>query len=152
MTDDGAGLEALSAFQEGYDVAAEGDFLDGGTLGLELLVYMEGYGRILVADCVTTGREPGTVVRIEGEDVPVAFSKVLSPHQMGLKDLLSVLELQGRMPERLTVLGVEPESIEMGLDLSEPVRRSLPKLVGAMAGVLGEWGVEARPRSGGCPG
>ena len=151
MTDDGAGLEALRAFQEGYHVADRVDFLDGGTLGLELLVYMEGYGRILVADCVTTGREPGTVVRIEGEDVPVAFSKVLSPHQMGLKDLLSVLELQGRMPERLTVLGVEPESIEMGVDLSEAVRRSLPKLVGAMAGVLGEWGVEARPRSGSRP-
>lgn len=149
MTDDAAGIEALDAFRAAYDVPGDVDLLDGGTLGLDLLVHMEGYGGILVADCVTAGREPGTVVRIEGEDVPAAFSRVVSPHQMGLKDLISVLELQGRLPKRLTVVGVEPESLEMGLELSAPVRRSLPKLVGAMAEVLGEWGIEARRRAAG---
>jgi len=146
MTDDAVGLEALRAFAERYEVPEGVDLVDGGTLGLDLLVHMEGYARILIADCVTTGRSPGTLVRVEGEDIPRVFSQCLSPHQMGLKDLVAVMELQGRMPERMIVLGVEPECIEMGLELSEPVRGCLPRLAALMAETLMEWGVEARPR------
>jgi len=111
MTDDAVGLEALPAFAARYAVPDGVDVIDGGTLGLDLLVHMEGYPRVLVVDCVTAGHAPGTLLRVEGEDVPRVFSQCLSPHQMGLKDLVAVLELQGRMPERLTVLGVEPESV-----------------------------------------
>ena len=108
---------------------------------MDLLPYMEGYRNILIADCVTVGHPPGTVLQVEGEDVSTTFSNCLSPHQMGLKDLIAVLELQGRLPERLTVLGVEPESIELGLQLSATVAATLPRLVDAMARVLGEWGL-----------
>ena len=141
MTDDAVGLEALIAFQDSYRVPDGVDMLDGGTLGLDLLPRMEGYRNILIADCVTVGQSPGTLLQVEGEDVSITFSRCLSPHQMGLKDLIAVLELQGRLPERLTVLGVEPESIELGEQLSATVAATLPRLVDAMARVLGEWGL-----------
>ncbi|MDF1553484.1 MAG: HyaD/HybD family hydrogenase maturation endopeptidase [Deferrisomatales bacterium] len=141
MTDDAVGLEALIAFQDSYRVPDGVDLLDGGTLGLDLLPRMEGYRNILIADCVTVGRPPGTLLQVEGEDVSTTFSRCLSPHQMGLKDLIAVLELQGRLPERLTVLGVEPESIELGEQLSATVSAILPRMVEAMARVLGEWGL-----------
>ncbi|HSH68838.1 MAG TPA: HyaD/HybD family hydrogenase maturation endopeptidase [Deferrisomatales bacterium] len=141
MTDDAVGLEALIAFQDSYRVPDGVDLLDGGTLGLDLLPRMEGYRNILIADCVTVGHPPGTLLQVDGEDVRTTFSRCLSPHQMGLKDLIAVLELQGRLPERLTVLGVEPESIELGEQLSATVSATLPRLVEAMARVLGEWGL-----------
>ena len=140
MTDDAVGLDALTAFQDLYQVPEAADVLDGGTLGLDLLPHMEGYRNILIADCVTVGNPPGTLLQVEGEDVVTTFSDCLSPHQMGLKDLISVLELQGRLPERLTVLGVEPESIEVGEQLSATVAETLPRLVDAMADVLAGWG------------
>lgn len=147
MTDDAVGLEALRVFAERYEAPEGVDLLDGGTLGLDLLVHLEGYPRVLVADCVTAGHAPGTLLRVEKEDVPRVFSQCLSPHQMGLKDLVAVMELQGRMPEQMAVLGVEPESIELGLELSEPVRQALPRLVEAMADALRQWGIEPRSRS-----
>lgn len=149
MTDDGVGLEALRAFEESYGLPQGVDLLDGGTLGLDLLVHIEGYPRVLIADCVTAGHPPGTVFRLEGNEVPRAFSQCLSPHQMGLKDLVAVLELQGRLPEALIVLGVEPQSIEMGLELTDPVREALPRLVAAMERVLREWQVVAGPKTPG---
>lgn len=139
MTDDAIGIEALTAFQRRYSVPDGVDLLEGGTLGLDLLPHMEGYRNILIADCVTVGHPPGTLLQVEGEDVHTTFSRCLSPHQMGLKDLIAVLELQGRLPERLTVLGVEPESIEVGEHLTATVAASLPRLADAMARVLGEW-------------
>ena len=51
--------------------------------------------------------EPGTVMRIEGEDVPRAFASKLSVHQMGLQDLLAVAELQGHLPSQMVVWGVQ---------------------------------------------
>ncbi|RMG93318.1 MAG: hydrogenase maturation protease [Candidatus Dadabacteria bacterium] len=144
MTDDAAGVEALAAFSSAYRVPEGVDLVDGGTLGLDLLHIVEGYPRVLILDCVVTGREPGTVMRIEGEDIPRVLGQCLSPHQMGIQDLAAALELLGRMPERLVVLGIEPESVAPGVELSEPVRRSLPRLVDAAAEVLREWGVEVR--------
>jgi hydrogenase maturation protease len=141
MTDDAVGLEALAAFQQRYTVPGGVDLLDGGTLGLDLLPHMEGYRNILIADCVTVGHPAGTLLQVEGADVSTTFANCLSPHQMGLKDLIAVLELQGRLPENLTVLGVEPESIELGETLSATVAASLPRLIEAMARVLGGWGV-----------
>ena len=146
MTDDAVGLDALTAFQRCFVVPDGVDLLDGGTLGLDLLPYMEGYRNILIADCVTVGKPPGTLLQVEGEDVVTTFANCLSPHQMGLKDLISVLELQGRLPERLTVLGVEPESIEVGEQLTTTVAAALPRLVEAMARVLGEWGLATQER------
>ncbi len=147
MTDDSVGLRALEVLEERYELPEEVDLLDGGTLGLDLLPRLEGYANILIADCVTTGREPGTLVRVEGDDVPTVFARCLSPHQMGLQDLIAVLQLQGRMPERLTVIGVEPESLEVGLELSGPVRSSLPRMVEAVVAVASEWGVELRRKA-----
>ncbi len=141
MTDDAVGLEALAAFRAAYGVPDGVDLVDGGTLGLDLLVHMEGYPRVLILDCVTTGEAPGTVVRVEGDAIPTVFAECLSPHQMGLQDLVAVLHLQGRVPERFTVLGVEPGEIGVGLELTDPVRRSLPRLVAAAAEELREWGV-----------
>jgi len=146
MTDDAAGLEALAAFSSAYEVPEGVDLVDGGTLGLDLLHIVEEYPRVLILDCVTTGRAPGTVVRVDGDDIPRVFAQCLSPHQMGIQDLAAALELLGRMPERFTVLGIEPERIDPGVELTEPVRNNLPRLVEAAAGVLEEWGVPVRRR------
>ncbi len=49
---------------------------------------------------------------------------------------MAVLELRGRLPERLTLVGIEPESVELDLALSPPVAASLLKLVRALAAEL----------------
>ncbi len=149
MTDDAVGLEALAALRRGYRLPGTVDLVDGGTLGLDLLVHIEGYPRVLVLDCVMLGREPGAVVRVEGEEIPAVLGQCLSPHQVGLQDLLGVLRLLDRIPERLTVVGVEPERIDPGLELSAPVRRALPGMLEEAAAVLREWGLAVEPRSGG---
>lgn len=149
MADDALGLEAVGALEAHYELPEGVDTLDGGTGGLPLLGRLGDYGRVLVVDCVALGHAPGTVVRVEGTDVPRVFSGRLSPHQLGLVDVLGALELQGRVPERLTVLGVEPERVELGLDLSPSVRESLPRLVEAVENELVAWGVRLRPRAAG---
>ena len=109
---------------------------------------MEGYPRILIADCVMgAGEKPGTVYKIEREDVPDIFERCLSPHQMGLKDLVNVMELQGRVPEQLVVIGVEGENIQLGTELSAVVANALPKMVKGLADELKSWGLKVREKA-----
>jgi hydrogenase maturation protease len=141
MSDDGIGVRVVQLLSERYRYPAGVTILDGGTLGLDLLPRLEGVQRLLVVDAVETGQPAGTLVRMAGEDVPVVLETKVSPHQMGLKDLLAVAMLQGFAPREMVLWGVQPALIELGTELSEAVATRLEPLVGKVLAELAEWGV-----------
>lgn len=145
MTDDGIGVRVVQRLAAGYAFPPGVTILDGGTLGLDLLPRLEGVERLVIVDAVETGGPPGTMVRMTGEEIPAIFETRLSPHQMGLKDLLAVSSLLGVTPPEMVLLGVQPASIEMGTDLSPAVEARLDALAGGVLRELERWGVSARP-------
>ena len=82
----------------------------------------------MIVDAVANHGAPGTLVHLEGEAIPSAFSNTLSPHQHGIHDLLATLRLLGRAPRRTVLVGVTPKRIELALDLSPEVTSVLPEL------------------------
>lgn len=146
MTDDGFGVRAIESLSSRYRFRGEVKLLDGGTLGLDLLPHLEEVESLLIVDALDMRDEPGKVFRIEGEEVPRAFASKLSVHQMGLQDLLAVAELQGHVPKRLVVWGVQPECIEMGTDLTPVVAAALPTVEEGVVAELRNWGVEVLVR------
>ena len=140
MTDDGVGVRVIQNLQDRYRFPECVTIMDGGTLGLDLLHYLDGVKRLLVVDAVETGGPPGTLVRLTGEEINIAFRTKLSPHQMGLQDLLLVAELQGFAPAEMVLLGVQPGEIEMGIDLTPAVAAKVESLVQGVLKELAEWG------------
>jgi hydrogenase maturation protease len=53
--------------------------------------------------------------------------------------------LTGELPEKLVLFGVEPESIDIGLDLTDTVEASVDKLVNAVADELRSIGCSVTP-------
>jgi len=147
MNDDAAGVLVVQHLAENFDFSEELTLLDGGTLGLDILPYLEGVARLLVVDAVETGGAPGTIVRLSGEDIPLALATKVSPHQMGLKDLLLVADLQGHAPAEMVLWGVQPGSIEMDLQLSPEVARGIETLKEKVLQELAAWGIIAVPKS-----
>ena len=129
MSDDGIGVRVVQLLAERYRFPAGVTVLDGGTLGLDLLPKLEGITRLLVVDAVDVGKPPGTLVRLSGDEVPVVLETKVSPHQMGLKDLLAVAMLQGFAPCEMVLWGVQPALIEPGLELSPVVAPQLEPLL-----------------------
>ncbi|HTG80691.1 MAG TPA: HyaD/HybD family hydrogenase maturation endopeptidase [Geobacteraceae bacterium] len=129
MSDDGIGVRVVQLLAERYRFPAGVTVLDGGTLGLDLLPKLEGVTRLLVVDAVDVGKPPGTLVRLSGDEVPVVLETKVSPHQMGLKDLLAVAMLQGFAPCEMVLWGVQPALIEPGLELSPVVAPQLEPLL-----------------------
>lgn len=141
MSDDGVGVQVVQHLQREYRFADNVEIMDGGTLGLDLLPKLEGIDHLIVVDAVETGRRPGTCVRLAGEELPIALETKLSPHQMGLKDLLSVARLLGHSPAEMVLIGVQPGSIEMGTELTPEIEVMLPVLVGNILNELEKIGV-----------
>jgi hydrogenase maturation protease len=143
MNDDAAGVLVVQALAEKFEFSEELTLLDGGTLGLDLLPYLEGVDRLLVVDAVETGDPPGTLIRMTGDDIPLALATKVSPHQMGLKDLLLVADLQGYAPKEMVLWGVQPGSIEMDIELSPEVAQSMGALQERVLEELEKWGLKA---------
>lgn len=140
MSDDGLGSRVISELEKRFLPSPQVCLLDGGTLGLDLLPRLEDVDKLLIVDALQMGAEAGTFFRLEGEDVPRAFANKLSVHQMGLQDLLAVAELQGHLPQELVVIGVQSETIEMGLELTASVAASFDQVVAAVCAELESWG------------
>lgn len=147
LQDEGIGIHALGELQRCFVCDDDVDFLDGGTAGVELLRYLDGKDRILIIDAVAAGHPPGTVFRVEGGDVPRMFHVRISPHQIGLSDVLATAMISDSLPGEMVMFGVEPETMTTGLALTPTVEASLDKLVGAVVDELRRFGhrVEERP-------
>jgi len=145
MSDDGVGVRVVQRLASQHVYPPGVTVLDGGTLGLDLLPFLEGLERLLIIDAMETGGTPGTIARLTGDEIPVAFETRLSPHQMGLKDLLAVSLLQGNTPPDMVLLGIQPETIRMGVDLSPAVANRLETLVEMSLQELKNWGIVPQP-------
>lgn len=139
--DEGLGIRALEHLRERYILPDAVQLVDGGTLGLDLLCYLESADRLLVLDAALTEGPPGTLLRVADGDVPAFFGIRMSPHEVALADLLAVARLRGTEPGEVVVLGMQPLALELGWDLSEPVALHLDALVRAAVSELQRWGI-----------
>jgi hydrogenase maturation protease len=142
MSDDGLGGRAVDTLRARFTFSEDVRVEDGGTLGLDLLPMFEGIDRLLIIDALEMDAEPGSVFRLEGEEVPRALATKVSVHQMGIQDLLAVAELQGHLPGELVVWGAQPQTVEMGIELSPQVAPALERVIEGVLEDLSRWGVE----------
>jgi len=145
MADDGVGLAALERLQEEWFVPRDVSLVDGGTWGMNLLHIVEGADRLLIFDAIDAGRPPGSLVRLEKDDIPRFLAQKVSPHQIDLREVLALAELRGMLPPYLVALGLQPERVELSTELSSAVASHLEELVGAGVATLEQWGYHCRP-------
>lgn len=145
--DEGLGIYALERLQERYMLPEQVLVIDGGTLGLNLLSYLEGADLVLVLDAVLTDGPPGMIWQARNDEVPAFFGIRTSPHEIALPDVLALMRLRETGPRELIVLGMQPATITLGWGLSEAVSAHLDKLVDAAAEVLRKWGFKVIGRA-----
>jgi hydrogenase maturation protease len=146
--DDGVGVHAVKALQERFNVPPELDIVDGGTAGLDLLPFIEGRERVLFVDAVDFGQEPGFIGELVNDDIPAFFGKDKSSlHQIRLSDVLAMARLLNTLPEEICLIGIQPQDIDLGLELTEFLQGKLELLVSHIISKLRDWDVVLVPRS-----
>jgi len=146
--DEGFGVRAVEALNAACEYPAPDVLLlDGGTLGLNLLEYVESSKRVLVFDAVDFGLPPGTIKVLRDDEVPRWGARKMSPHQNGFNDILALAQLHARTPDTIVAVGVQPVTLDdFGGSLTAPVRARLPEAVQLAADQLAAWGYPGRRR------
>ena len=141
MADDGVGLAALARLEEEWFIPRDVELVDGGTWGMNLLPVIERADRIIILDAIDLGDPPGTLIRLEGEEIPRFLSLKLSPHQVDLREVLALADLRGSLPGNVIAVGIQPARVEMSTTLSPEVAARLDQLVHLAAETLYDWGI-----------
>jgi hydrogenase maturation protease len=159
LTDDGLGVHALQRLRERDGPADDVQLIEGGTAGLLLLPYLADAERVILIDAIDIGAPPGSLVRLEGGEWAQAFALHMSPHDIGLADLLGAAEVSGAWPDALVIHGVQPGSTGFGTELTACVAEAVSSLVDAITTELAGWSEVHRrrrcsrlgiPRTGDC--
>lgn len=146
LGDEAVGVRIIEMLEQRYHLPDHVEVLDGGTSGMELMEVMANRDHLIVADAVLAEHPPGSVVVLHDEEIPAFFTRKVSPHQLGLADVLMALRLTEEFPHRLTLVGVVPESLEPGIRLTTVVNQAIEPALAQILTELQSSGVVAEPR------
>jgi len=149
-SDEGFGVRAVEALHAEYAFPDSVALVDGGTQGLYLYPFVAMARRVIVLDAIDFHLAPGTLRVLRDGEVPSWSSTRMSPHQNGFNDVLALAHLRGDAPERVTLVGVQPEELEdLGGSLRARVKACIPAAVDIAARELADWGFAGRHRAPG---
>lgn len=139
LSDEGFGVHCIRHLEKNYIFPDSVELYDGGTLGIMVTHKFEEAEQIYILDVIDGEGTPGELRRFEKEDIMLDRIPVkLSPHQIGIQETLLMSELRGFCPERVTLLGVLPVSLDASDQLSAAVQGRLEDIAGIIIEDLAE--------------
>lgn len=137
LGDDGIGPALLKEVCELYTGVPAVECIDGGTQGMALLGYLGGREALIILDAFASGRTPGAVTVLEGPEVlGCGITRSTTAHEGNAGELLAAAQLLNELPERVFLIGVEPERVRTELGLSACACSALPAALVRICGVV----------------
>ena len=127
LQDEGIGIHAVKALQE-INLPPDVKLVDGGT-SPDLIAYTRVGDKMIIIDSARTGGKPGTIYRFKPEDLAGNKGNLASAHEMGVVENLNLMELTGNKPKETIIIGIEPETIDWGTELSAKLKKRLLDLI-----------------------
>ncbi|MCX5912620.1 MAG: hydrogenase maturation protease [Deltaproteobacteria bacterium] len=134
LRDDGVGVHAIRTLRE--KPLPRAIFAEVGTAVLDSLHLLSWADKILAIDAMAAGGKPGTVYSFGVPDVEEKGTRT-SLHELGLLSALRFWPRQ-KNPE-IQILGIEPETIEYGLELTPAVQQALPLVTRTVEEIVAHW-------------
>jgi len=133
--DDGVGPAVIAELRR--RTLPEGvEILDAGPDPLDVIEHLEQEGGVIIVDAVRMGRAPGTVLTFPAKSAKVNIvADAFSLHGIGLAYVLGLADGMG-MPAEVTIVGIEPESVEPGHAMSAAAARAVPRAADAIMNLL----------------
>jgi hydrogenase maturation protease len=117
LKDEGVGIHFVEAFQK-HGIPSNAEAMEGGARGIDLLPLFEGRRLVVIVDCARMGEKPGTIRTFEASEIIEKRGTGFSMHGANLATTLDLGQRLGMLPE-VVVVGIEPETIDIEIGLSE---------------------------------
>jgi hydrogenase maturation protease len=147
MTDEGVGVHTVNEFEKRYEVPDYVEIVDGGAAGLDLIPFIEGRQKVLMVDAVNFDQKPGYIDTLENDAIPVRLTQKASMHHLGLMDVLCIVRMSGNMPKDMCIIGIQPKSLELGLDMTPEIWDKKEMLIERIVSKLKDWNIPCVLRS-----
>lgn len=142
LADEGLGIHLLEYLRSRHPDLPGVTWLDGGTLSFTLAPQIEDCDNLIVLDAAQLQAPPGTIGLFEGEAMDHFIGHgQRSVHEVGLMDLMSIARLQGCLPSRRALLGIQPQLLGWGDAPGEAVAAAIPEAARQVFGLLYKWRV-----------
>ena len=148
LSDEGLGVHLVKHMNEKYEDDDAVEFYDGGTMGILATHKLEETAHVIIVDSLEAEGEPGELRVYKKEDIMLEkIPAKMSPHQIGLQEVLTLSELRGKAPETITFYGVIPASLESDVELSPTVQERVRQIDEMIVKELKDMGISLRLRS-----
>lgn len=142
MQDEGFGVRVVEQLLRQYSFPSNVQVLDGGTLGMELLRFLIGTDKLILVDAVSGDLSPGSIYQFHNDEVKAYFKEKVSMHELGIQDVLAVMDVLEKPVSEIMILGVQPLTIDTSLEMTPIVAKAVDVIVKQVLLVLQEWQVE----------
>lgn len=148
--DEGFGVHVVHYLQERYTFPETVEIQDVGTAGIYMAPFLEECDPILVIDVVDLEGEPGSFHYFDLADVKAGtFQTRMSPHQLGLLEILEVCKLRGEAPQHVEFYTVIPKDLGDSIELSAEVEKRKVEVAEMILRRLADLGVTVTAKP--CP-
>jgi len=127
LKDEGVGIHTIQALEK-EELPSGVHLLDGGTGGFHLISWLQDYDRIIMVDATLDNNPPGTV-RLIRPRYASDFPPLMSAHEIGLRDMLEVMQLTDNLPEVHLIVISAVDISEVGMELSPEVKAAIPEAI-----------------------
>lgn len=139
FTDEGVGIHLLPLLEEAYKDDKQIEIIEGLTDGMKLLGPVEEAENLIIIDAINAGVEGGTILSLEGDEIPAYFGVKMSVHQMGFQEVLFAAKFRDRYPRKIIMFGMQPTSLELGVELTKTNQEKLKDLAEAVMNQVNSW-------------
>ncbi len=128
FSDEGLGVHVAQRLMD-MTLPAGVEVLDAGTVGHDMIFFIEGYDKVIAVDAVRQGKAPGSIYKLFEPELASMPTQCFSLFHLKLMAALADAASLGCKPE-VVMIGVEPEQVsQSGLELSEQVEVRLPEVI-----------------------
>ena len=143
LRDEGFGVHVVHYLQNNYDFPENIDIQDVGTAGIYMAPFLETCDPVLVIDVVDIAGEPGSFHFYSLQDVKAGtFQTRMSPHQLGLLEIVEVCKLRGEAPEQVEFYTIIPKELTESIELSDVAEARMIEVSEMILKRLDELGVQ----------
>lgn len=140
FSDEGVGIHLLPLLEEALKNYEDIEIIEGLTDGMRLLGPVEDAENLIIIDAINAGGvDPGTIITLVGDEIPAYFGIKMSVHQLGFQEVLMAAKMRERYPKQIVMFGMQPSSLELGIELTETNKKKLGELRDVVINQVNAW-------------
>jgi hydrogenase maturation protease len=139
FSDEGVGIHLLPLLREALSDYEDVEIIEGLTDGMRLLGPVEAAEYLIIIDAINAGKVPGTIITLVGDEIPAYFGIKMSVHQLGFQEVLMAAKLRERYPKEIVMFGMQPYSLELGVELTDTIQQNLGALRDVVLNQVNYW-------------